>query len=176
MISLNQRQFTKSMQELELKFFGTLKTGKGGETRKLEVPSNRMPIDKKRYQPDPEAQNLSTFSIIRNGVEYDVEIFDEEKNFKYSIVVTNRHDTSDKDWMKLTQITPFLDELKGYLKQKLQVYTKPDGRIDYLSLSNDNRIFNKRNKLRVTQSLSQVRDSVSASSVRDSSLSGPHHH
>ena len=80
-----------------------------------------------------------------------------------------RDDPTDKDWMSLTQITLFIDELVGYLKENLRVYTREDGRIDYLSLANDIKIFSQKNKRRVRESLSVARGDMSN---RDSSLSG----
>ncbi len=38
-------------------------------------------------------------------------------------------------------MTPFMDELIGYLKDNLRVYVKPTGSIDYLALANDYKIF-----------------------------------
>ena len=61
-----------------------------------------------------------------------------------------------------------MDELVGYVRQNLKIYTKPDGRIDYLSLNNDTSIYSLKNKRRVRESLSQVR--VSESINRGSSL------
>ena len=109
--------------------------------------------------------------VHRNDIDYNVQVFNEaDKTGRYSIVVKNKSDPSDTDWMALPQITLFMDELKNYLKRNLRIYQKPDGRIDYLSLANDQKIFNKTNKARVTQSLSQARDGTS--SYRSASIQG----
>ena len=70
-------------------------------------------------------------------------------------------------------ITLFMDEMVNYIKENLKIYTRPDGRIDYLSLSNDTSLFNLKNKRRVRESLSQVRvkeDGKSRQSIRESSM------
>lgn len=69
-----------------------------------------------------------------------------------------------------------MDEMISYIKENLKIYTRPDGKIDYLSLSNDTTIYNMKNKRRVRESLSQVRvkdntnPSVRGSSVNSSSI------
>ena len=91
-------------------------------------------------------------------MEYMVEVFDETQTTnKYQIIVSKKEDPTDKDNVWITQITLFMDELMGYIKENLKIYTQPDGRIDYLSLSNDTTIYNLKNKRRVRESLSQVR-------------------
>jgi len=65
-----------------------------------------------------------------------------------------------------------MDELVGYVRQNLKIYTKQDGRIDYLSLNNDTSIYSLKNKRRVRESLSQarVKEGVNPSMYRGSSL------
>ena len=65
-----------------------------------------------------------------------------------------------------------MDELVGYVRQNLKIYTKQDGRIDYLSLNNDTSIYSLKNKRRVRESLSQarVKEANSTNMYRGSSL------
>ena len=100
-----------------------------------------------------------------------VEVFDEiMTKGRYQIMVTKRNDETDSDSVWIAQITQFMDELVGYVRQNLKIYTKPDGRIDYLSLNNDTSIYSLKNKRRVRESLSQVRVSENIMNHRGSSL------
>ena len=66
----------------------------------------------------------------------------------------------DKEWISIMQITLFMDELVGYIKENLKIYNRADGKIDYLSLANDTTIFNLKNKRRIRQSFTAARGSV----------------
>ena len=64
-----------------------------------------------------------TFELERNGVSYSIDVIDNtDKNKRYTIVVRRVDDPTDKDYLSISQITMFYDELQGYLTRNLKIY------------------------------------------------------
>lgn len=74
----------------------------------------------------------------------------------------NTADEEDRDWIPLQPISEFMDEIIHYVKNNLNIYTKQDGTIDYLSLNNDPSVFTAKNKRRVRETLSSNQGGESA--------------
>jgi len=136
---VSKRQFKQRMEETEVRFFGATRSHFTSTNRTIDY-SRKTPVDTRKFE--TLAPKANEFTVERNGVSYIAEVFDErQEKCRYAIVVKRKNDPTDKDWMSMTQITPFMDELIGYLKENLRIYTKQNGRIDFLALANDYKIF-----------------------------------
>ena len=69
----------------------------------------------------------------------------------------------------MTQITLYLEDLVEYLKQNLNVYVHNEtGKINFLSLAGDAKLFSQRNLKKVRETMSAQRESLDSSPNRDS--------
>lgn len=89
---------------------------------------------------------------------------------RFQLKVHRKDNPQDKDWMSVTQITLFLDELKKYVKENLKIYTKENGMIDYLTLTDDSSIINRRNLRKVRDHSAALRTNSESSLERTGSL------
>jgi len=100
--SENYTGFLAAMEELEVRFFGF--------SREMQKKSgNKLRIDFSRKTPMPPRQfetagaKAKDFTVTRNGTAYTVEVYDETtENGRFQIVVKNKGDPTDMDWMSLT--------------------------------------------------------------------------
>ena len=95
---------------------------------------NQESVESITYTNDSSAD----FTIERNGNRYNVAVIDEiETKNHYHVTVVNVDDASDRDYISLTPITKFMQELVQFLFKNLRINTNDEGRIDYISVSND---------------------------------------
>ena len=64
-----------------------------------------------------------------------------EKNGKYHIVVTNMNDINDNDYCSVSYAQVEGIPLRDYISECTKVYVNDENKIDYVSLSVDDRLF-----------------------------------
>ena len=90
-----------------------------------------------------------SFELERNGINYAIEIVDStEKNKRFQIVVCRADDPTDRDYLAISEITMFYDELKSYLTTNLKIYLNEKNRISYLALTDNENVFAAKSKTR----------------------------
>ena len=66
----------------------------------------------------------------RHGINYNIKLVDNtERNKKYNIIVTRDSDKTDTDYLSISQVTMFYDELQDYLTGNLKIYLSSKNRI-----------------------------------------------
>ena len=147
MQKMDLRKFKKEMEILERLKLGYAATENetlvdfGGYGGMVTEPCS--PIRNRQSVP---GKTACTFELDRNGISYKIDIIDNtEKNKRFNIMVVRVDDPTDKDYLSISQITMFYDELQGYLTNNLKIYLDDKQRINYLALTDNENVFTAKN-------------------------------